>query len=460
MKDKTQPDNGTEAKISISLTSDWATHTIPLSKFTGAKLDQLYFVAEFVFSGAEPVTAFVRSVKFSDMAVSDTDGTRVEPLPESARREVLSGVGPVPGFALDAGSASAGSGFVSADARSNSMRIAFPPNQSFGFVTLRPANSQAMDVSAFQTLLIEMRGGPGTVRVGIKDFPHRNGGSEVRVSVPLTPEWRTYAFPLSLFTSGANAQDLRQMFVLAELVNESQAAVTAFVRRVRYSTAPVSNGIADALNPAALGGSVAVHSSIALDTRDRPYVSYFDLDAQELYVAWRAEQFAVAGDGRQTKVSRWLTSRVPPGAGDEFGGEYTSIEADDLDNVHLAYWTLSGPRYARINGVDDRAPILSERIEDQRGAGMYVSLDVVRTGATLEPRVAYYDSRAAEAGVPAGRVKLAVRRNGTWLPPDTVDGQGDVGGFASLKSDAGGRALVAYYDFDRGRIRIATSEPV
>jgi hypothetical protein len=135
-------------------------------------------------------------------------------------------------------------------------------------------------------------------------------------------------------------------------------------------------------------------------------------------------------------------------------------KANDLDNVHLAYWTLNGPQYARINGVDARAPVLSERIDDKSGAGMYVSLDVVRNGATLETQVAYYDSRAAEPGAPAGRLKLAVRRCGTWLPPDTVDGQGDVGGFASLKSDAGGRALVAYYDFDRGRIRIATSEPV
>ena len=251
-----------------------------------------------------------------------------------------------------------------------------------------------------------MRGGPGVVKVGIKDFQHRNAGTEPRIAIALTPAWQTYAIPLNAFTGGANAQDLRQLFVVAEFVNETKIGFSARVRNVRLSAGAASS-IPPPSNAAGLGGSVAVHSSLTLDSRDWPYIAYFDLDAQKLRVAWRAEQFQVGRDGSQAKVSRWQVVDLPDHAGDIFAGEYTSIKADDQDNIHVAYWTLGGPRYVLLNGTDDRASLVSESIESSKVAGQFISLDVVTIKNVREPQVAYHD-----LGGTANRLKLTRRQNG------------------------------------------------
>ena len=67
IKDRTQ-ENGIETKVPITLTGNWVTHTIPLASFDRARLDQIFFVCEFVFSGPDPISAFVRSAMLSDAA--------------------------------------------------------------------------------------------------------------------------------------------------------------------------------------------------------------------------------------------------------------------------------------------------------------------------------------------------------------------------------------------------------
>jgi len=65
IKDKNQPDDGTETKVTVVLTSSWRTYAIPLSSFTGANLSQLYIPAEFVFANGNPITAWVRGVRYT-----------------------------------------------------------------------------------------------------------------------------------------------------------------------------------------------------------------------------------------------------------------------------------------------------------------------------------------------------------------------------------------------------------
>lgn len=59
-----QPDDGSETKLPISLTTDWTTYTFPLGLFTGVDLTKLRVVAEVVFAGATAQTVYLRSVKY------------------------------------------------------------------------------------------------------------------------------------------------------------------------------------------------------------------------------------------------------------------------------------------------------------------------------------------------------------------------------------------------------------
>ncbi len=65
VKDKNQKDDGTETKVDIILTGDWRTYTVPLSAFRNAGINALYVVTEFIFAGPQPVTAYVRNIRFT-----------------------------------------------------------------------------------------------------------------------------------------------------------------------------------------------------------------------------------------------------------------------------------------------------------------------------------------------------------------------------------------------------------
>ena len=69
IKDATQPDNGSEAKVTIAVTSNWATHAIPLSSFVGVNLKNVYIPCEFVFtSGSQPQMLKVQSISYNGLA--------------------------------------------------------------------------------------------------------------------------------------------------------------------------------------------------------------------------------------------------------------------------------------------------------------------------------------------------------------------------------------------------------
>jgi hypothetical protein len=65
IKDKKQPDDGSETKVPVSgLTTDWKPFAFPLSQFTGADLHNLYVVIEFVFAGT-PATVCARNIQYT-----------------------------------------------------------------------------------------------------------------------------------------------------------------------------------------------------------------------------------------------------------------------------------------------------------------------------------------------------------------------------------------------------------
>lgn len=63
IKDDTDPDDGSETRESLTLSSEWKYYDIPLSKFDTADLTRLFVVAAFVFQG-EPKQISVRSIEY------------------------------------------------------------------------------------------------------------------------------------------------------------------------------------------------------------------------------------------------------------------------------------------------------------------------------------------------------------------------------------------------------------
>ena len=64
IKDRTDPDDGSEAKKTVTLTSTYSEYRFSLQEFRTADLQNLYVVTEFVFAKNSPCNVFVNLVKF------------------------------------------------------------------------------------------------------------------------------------------------------------------------------------------------------------------------------------------------------------------------------------------------------------------------------------------------------------------------------------------------------------
>jgi len=65
IKDKNQPDDGSEVAVQRCLTTRWSTLTLPLRAFTGVDLKHLCVVFEVLFQGSSSATVEIRNVRYS-----------------------------------------------------------------------------------------------------------------------------------------------------------------------------------------------------------------------------------------------------------------------------------------------------------------------------------------------------------------------------------------------------------
>ena len=63
IKDETNPTDGSEAKVPLTLTNEWAIYDIPLSRFEGTNLEKLFMPAALVFE-EKAVTVSVRNIEY------------------------------------------------------------------------------------------------------------------------------------------------------------------------------------------------------------------------------------------------------------------------------------------------------------------------------------------------------------------------------------------------------------
>lgn len=63
LKDETNPLDGSETKVELTLSDEWEFYEIPLKAFKGTNLSKLFFVVEFVFE-YEPRNISVRHIEY------------------------------------------------------------------------------------------------------------------------------------------------------------------------------------------------------------------------------------------------------------------------------------------------------------------------------------------------------------------------------------------------------------
>ena len=183
---------------------------------------------------------------------------------------------------------------------------------------------------------------------------------------------------------------------------------------------------------AATNHDTGVLTSLALDRRGSPHISYYDqTHFSLLYASW-------SGSG-------WYSQLVDTG----YVGTHSSL-AFYNDNLPRISYTSFDPVQQVVNGVKyaclTDAGWTTQFVQTGSNVGKYTSLALDNLG---RPRISYFDSGA-------GALKYA-ELNGSQWNIQTIDTGGSYGTglYTSLKLDSLGNPHIAYHDDDNGTLRYA-----
>lgn len=184
------------------------------------------------------------------------------------------------------------------------MKMQYPADQSWGavFITVgkpKQPPRPSKDFSAFDTLTVEMRGVSGgeQLEIGLKTNDQPDDGSETKLPVILTSEWKTYSFPLSKF----GEIDLKRLYVVAEFVFSGTEAKTVLLRSVRYqwSGAPNKDVPQGGANTSAAGPSFTIKN----DGMAMPAVSISSPPDQAEISSWSGMRPSILVTGTASNIS-------------------------------------------------------------------------------------------------------------------------------------------------------------
>lgn len=159
------------------------------------------------------------------------------------QRDVMVNGKLTPGFDEGVNSSGGITNFVTPNLSDSPQKMSCLPGQSWCavWVSWGPFVNPSWpgtDISPYATMLVEMRGDTSkTISIGVKDNLQPDDGTEQKVQVLLTTDWRTYAIPLSSF-SRAN---LTSLYLVWEFVWDANSPWTAYVRTIRHTTAAASS---------------------------------------------------------------------------------------------------------------------------------------------------------------------------------------------------------------------------
>jgi hypothetical protein len=155
---------------------------------------------------------------------------------QQPRHDVLVGAALTPGFGMGVNSSGNNTSWL--ETEGDHLKMSYPSGQSWGavFITVGPPAEPPrpfLDLSAYNVLAIEMKGAKGGERlgIGIKTSKQPDDGSETKIPVELTSDWKTYQFPLDRFKRA----DPHNLYVVTEFVFVGSNAVTVSARNISYS---------------------------------------------------------------------------------------------------------------------------------------------------------------------------------------------------------------------------------
>ena len=122
----------------------------------------------------------------------------------------------------------------------NSIRMEYPPGQSWGavFITYGPAAARnSVNLSQYPNVSITVKGETGTesLNVGIKDVTQPDGSETTIPLSGLTTQWKTYEYKLSQFTRA----DATKLYVVFEFVFSGSKTQTVYFNNITYYSDPI-----------------------------------------------------------------------------------------------------------------------------------------------------------------------------------------------------------------------------
>jgi len=194
--------------------------------------------------------------------------------------------------------------------------------------------------------------------------------------------------------------------------------------------------------------TVAYYTSIALDASDNPSISFYEYDGPK-GTGFRVRCRVVTWNGKY-----WQVTTVD---GQNQSGKFNSLGIDTHGYVHLAYANVNtytaGVRYADWDGESWRLEIVDDVNSSSSHTLVGFSIDMVldREG---DPHLSY-----ATYGTSPATVKYAVRKAGQWQVQE-MDQISAVGypDRNSIALDYKDRPFVAYYDAGQGTLKMAHQE--
>jgi len=174
-------------------------------------------------------------------------------------------------------------------------------------------------------------------------------------------------------------------------------------------------------------GDVGLFTCLALDSTDRPKISYWvGTNGNLKYASWDGSSWDI-----QTVDSAGIV------------GLDTSLALDSGDRPRISYWDSGndGLKYASWDGSS-----WDIQTVDSAGNGMFNSLAL---DSVDRPKISYWDYSNDD-------LKYASWNGSSW-DIQTIDSAGSVGLSTCLALDSAGRPRISYYDWTNGDLKLAVT---